>query len=184
MPTQEYLIVDHLSIKDITRIFRKVKVMPSGCWEWQGARLKQSGYGVIRFRRQAETVHRLLYAWTVEKLPKRKRGQPFGEDGRELDHVHCSNKLCCNPVHIALVSHADNSLRSDSPSAINSRKTHCVRGHLLPAVYTEKGKTGNGTRRCIECRRMNSNRRYHKRRATSSTTPPPYQPTASSPSVQ
>lgn len=171
MPTQEYLIVNYLSIKDITRIFRRIKVMPSGCWEWQGARLKQSGYGVIRYQHRVETVHRLLFAWTVEPLPQRKRGEPFGADRRELDHFYCSNKRCCNPAHLRLVTHAENSLRSNSPLAINSQKTHCVRGHLLPSVYTEKRRTGNGTRRCIPCRRINSNRRYHERRTTSSTTP-------------
>lgn len=166
MPTQEYLIVDHLSIKDITRIFRKIKVMSSGCWEWQGAQLKQSGYGVIRFRQQAETVHRLLYAWTVEKLPKRKRGRPFGEDGRELDHLHCSNKRCCNPVHLELVPHAVNSLRSNSPSAINARKTHCVRGHLLPDRKTEIFGGDNGTRRCAPCRRITVMARYYRNKNT------------------
>jgi hypothetical protein len=96
MPEIEYLIVDHLSIKDITRIFRKIKVTEPGCWEWQGARLGKSNYAVIRYRKTTETVHRLLYAWTVEKLSKRKRGEPL-KDTRELDHLYCSNKRCVNP---------------------------------------------------------------------------------------
>jgi hypothetical protein len=164
LPAQEYLIVDHLSTKDITRIFKRIIITESGCWEWRGARLKQSGYGVLRYQRRTEIVHRLLYAWTTEKLPQRKRGEPFGDDDRELDHLHCSNKHCCNPVHMALVAHKSNSLRSDSPSAINARKTHCIHGHPLPLEPVDEGN-GVLTRRCLPCRRKNSNRRYHARQA-------------------
>ena len=170
MPHVEYLIVARLSIKDISRIFKCIQVTESGCWEWQGTRLQKSEYGVIRYKQTTELVHRLLYAWTVEKLPKRKRGKPLNGT-KELDHLHCSNKHCVNPVHLELVSHSDNSLRSDSPSAINSRKTHCNRGHLLPQVRTEQRGGNLGTRRCVPCRRMMANRRYRNRQFISSTTP-------------
>jgi hypothetical protein len=162
LPAQEYLIVDKLSIKDITRIFARISITDSGCWEWRGARLKQSGYGVIRYQHRTETIHRLLYAWLVDKLPTRKRGEPFGEDDRELDHIRCSNKPCCNPIHLELVPHKTNSLRSDSPPAINARRKYCSYGHLLPDEPIMEGKTP--TRRCVPCRKRNSNRRYHERR--------------------
>lgn len=162
MPKIEYLIVDHLSTKDIARIFGKVTISKTGCWEWHGARLQQSGYGVIRYQHRTETVHRLLYAWLVEKLPQRKRGQPFGEDDRELDHIRCSNKKCCNPIHLKLVSHKSNSLRSNSVTAINSRKTHCPYGHPLPEFANEN--YGEPTRRCIPCRRNRVKERYHQRK--------------------
>lgn len=161
MPEIEYLIVDYLSIKDITRIFTRIKITSFGCWEWTGARLKKSNYGVIRYRRTTELVHRLLYAWAVEKLPKRKRGQQLNET-EELDHLHCSNKLCVNPVHLKLVTHKFNSLRSDSPPAVNSRKTHCSYGHLLPDTYEGTGR--NKTRRCVPCRRKRAMERYHRKK--------------------
>lgn len=163
MPVQEYLIVEHLSIKDITRVFTRIAVTENGCWEWQGTRASANGYGVIRYQRKTILIHRFLYAWLVEKLPKRKHGQSFGDDDRELDHLHCSNKQCCNPVHLVLVPHRDNSLRSDSPAAVNSRKTHCINGHLLPSEPVCEGG-GVWTRRCLVCRRKNSNARYHQRR--------------------
>lgn len=171
MPKIEYLIVNYLSTKDITRIFSRIKVIPeTGCWEWQGARLKQSGYGVIRYQHTTETLHRLLYAWAVGPLPKRKRGEPlYGT--KELDHVVCSNKRCCNPCHVLLVTHKFNSLRSSSPPALNSQKTHCHKGHLLPPEPTEFYADGSSTRRCIFCRRIAASVRYQKRRDASTPSP-------------
>ena len=166
MPEIEYLIVDYLSIKDITRIFTRIKITDSGCWEWTGTRLSKSNYGVIRYQHTTELVHRLLYAWAVEKLPKRKRGQPLNGT-KELDHLHCSNKTCVNPVHLKLVTHKFNSLRSNSPMAINARKTHCPYGHELPETFNEN--YGEPTRRCLPCRRDRANERYRRNKSHSTT---------------
>jgi len=47
-----------------------------------------------------------------------------------VDHL-CRNTCCINPDHMEIVTLAENILRGNCPSAINSRKTHCKRGHKL-----------------------------------------------------
>jgi hypothetical protein len=145
----EYLTVEHLSTKDIIRIFSKIKVDPvTGCWNWT-ANLRH-GYGRIQYRGQPIAVHRLLYAWLVGPLPKRQKGRKTPN----LDHVVCDNKRCGNPAHVQLVPPRINVLRTKKGvSAINARKTHCLRGHLLPAEPNSPGR-----RSCSVC----SNERSRK----------------------
>lgn len=144
MPEQEYLIVEHLSTKELTRIFSKIKINnQTGCWEWQAKR-SRGGYGCIKFRRRDESVHRVIYAWAVEPLPRKVAGQKTPQ----LDHFTCDNPPCCNPVHLKLVTPKANALRSNNPAAINSRKTHCSRGHLLPLQPSGKGTYGRECRQC------------------------------------
>jgi len=139
------------------RILSKISFDPkTGCWNWTAAKLKNRGYGVFNFRGKTELVHRLLFAWLIEPLPQGKRGLV-------LDHVVCNNRACCNPKHLKLGTQKSNALRGSSPPSINSRKTHCLHGHLLPSKPNEFwGKTRVG-RRCLICRRINANRRYHSR---------------------
>ena len=161
MAVIEYLTVS-LSNKDISRVFNKIKVDPAtGCWNCTGAKLRGVDYGVIRYRRKTEYVHRLLYAWLISPIPYRIYGLTD-----ELDHVVCDNPTCCNPFHLALVSHKENMFRGNNPPSINARKTHCIRGHILPATPNENRSDGGLGRRCILCRRINANARYHRRNNT------------------
>jgi len=147
-------------MKDITRIFQKIEVDPdTDCWIWTGAKIGNR-YGAFRYKNQTITMHRFLYAWLIEPLPLGSgNGVPV------LDHTTCDNPACCNPNHLTLGTQKRNVLRGGSPSADNARKTHCKRGHLLPATPNELwGKNRKG-RRCIPCRRINAKRRYHARQA-------------------
>ena len=134
------------------RIFSKIVIDPkTQCWNWTGD--KNRRYGAINFRGKTEKVHRLLYTAFVGQLP--------AYNGKDvLDHVVCNNPSCCNPKHVKLVKQSFNVLRSKSISGINSRKTHCVRGHPLPKA-TERLPSGNLGRRCVICRNINKRRRYH-----------------------
>ncbi len=161
MAIVKYLTVS-LSNKDISRVFNKVEVDPvTGCWNWTGAKLRGVDYGVIRYRRKTEYVHRLLYAWLISPIPLRVYGST-----NELDHVVCDNPPCCNPFHLSLVSHKVNMLRGGNPPSLNARKTHCKRGHLLPTSQNESYGNGRFGRRCILCRRINRNARYHRNKNT------------------
>jgi len=50
------------------------------------------------------------------------------------------------------VTHKENVLRGNSPSAINARKTHCINGHELvePNIYVNKN---SGNKCCKICHR-------------------------------
>lgn len=144
MPKPEYLVVDHLSIKEITRIFSKIHVDPiTECWLWTGS-LYKNGYAVAYLQQEQrnEYGHRLLYAWLVEPLPKGR-----GKDIPVLDHIVCDTPACVNPAHTKLGPQRNNVLRGKSLSAANARKTHCPNGHELPPFLS----TGQ-CRRCEICR--------------------------------
>ncbi len=104
----------------------------SGCWEWTAAIV--DGYGRFRLRGKTYRAHRLLYVW-----------ERPDEDisGVELDHYVCDNRCCIRPEHLRPSTTRENVLRGHSPSAVNSRKTHCFQGHELTpetARFTDRGK--------------------------------------------
>ncbi len=128
----EYLTVEHLSTKDLIRIFSKIEIMSdlqwnnSPCWIWCGARSKRKGYGIVHWIDWNYKPHRLLFAWAIHPLPKH-------QSKGELDHL-CRRPACCNPLHLEFVSTRINVLRSNAPAALNARKTVCKRGHPLEGI--------------------------------------------------
>src|SRR2546426_12553333 len=95
-----YFTVNHLTMKELKRIFSKIRVSTthfykgSPCWEWQGT--KNRKYGHMSWRgKHGIRVHRILLAWfTGEPLPNHTfRGKQ--EDDRGTDHL-CQNHPCCN----------------------------------------------------------------------------------------
>lgn len=138
MPELEYLTVDHLTLRQIAHIFSQIDIDPvTGCWNWMGP--LRDGYGLRKHDGRSEEIHRLLYAWTVEPLPRGFQARRFAQ----LDHL-CKNRRCCNPPHLEVVSQRENVLRGSSPPAINVLKTHCPKGHLLKTP-------ASGQRYCPEC---------------------------------
>jgi hypothetical protein len=56
-----------------------------------------------------------------------------------------------------LVTHKENNARSNSPSALNARKTHCPAGHLYDEANTYVDR--DGRRHCRTCGRIGAMRR-------------------------
>jgi hypothetical protein len=146
----EYLTVEHLSTKDLIRIFSKVIIHPdvvfqeTPCWLWTGNRARY-GHGSLKWgsRRHAEPVYRVLYAWLISPIPK-------GRGNGELDHL-CKRPSCCNPLHLELVPHRINLLRGESVIAKQARKTHCVRGHEFTEQNTYYQPSMPNFRQCRIC---------------------------------
>lgn len=143
------IAITKLDPKTIARLFSQIEIdHTTGCWNWLNT-LTKTGYGLFHYggrKGRRFRVHRFMYAWLIGPVPS-----SFG--GLEFDHFVCNNRKCCNPFHIKLVTHTENSFRS--------RKTYCKRGHLMaPSRVFSTTKRG-----CILCERIRSAKYRSERRA-------------------
>ena len=111
------------------------------CFPWPG--LPSFGYGRIEIDGRNVQAHKAVYERAVGPVP----------EGMVLDHL-CRNRICVNPDHLEVVTLGENTLRGTSFSAVNSRKTHCVRGHELDSENVRLRPRGE--RECIACCRLRS----------------------------
>jgi len=132
----------------VARFASKIMIDPeTDCWYWQG-HLSRTGYGEFWVGHERHTAHRWSYLLFVGPLP----------DELVLDHL-CRNRGCVNPKHVEPVTNGENVLRGEGHSALNARKTHCVRNHPLPDE-----RDGSGRRICRECKSEESRRWNEKNR--------------------
>ena len=108
------------------------------CWGWTKATAE--GYGVISVKNRLSQAHRIAYELWIDKIPS----------GLVIDHL-CRNTICINPKHLEPVTVRENILRGVGGPAVNSKKTHCIRGHLLQGDNLFVSKKGK--RWCKICRR-------------------------------
>ena len=81
----------------LDRLLAKLVISSSGCWEFQGCRLK-SGYGKISVTRSKPAfAHRVAYEQMVGPI----------EDGLFVLH-RCDNPSCCRPDHLFLGTAKEN----------------------------------------------------------------------------
>lgn len=114
------------------RIWRRIEVAESGCWNWLGY-ISATGYGNVHFDGRDLRIHRVVYEALVGPIPT----------DLVIDHL-CRNRGCCNPQHLEAVTFTEN-VRRGAPA----QKTRCVNGH----PYDEKNtyRRPNGQRDCRAC---------------------------------
>lgn len=132
----------------VARFFERVRVMPSGCWEWQSTK-NSGGYGIALAMSPGDPsiplhmkAHRLSYLLHYGPPP----------DDKLVLHA-CDNPPCVNPEHLYLGTQSDNmqdAIRRGRNAAL--RRTHCRHGHPFDEANTYVvPRTGH--RQCRICRK-------------------------------
>lgn len=111
-----------------------------GCWRWTGP-TTHDGYGQISVNGRTMVAHQFAYITFVGPVP----------EGKQLDHS-CRHRWCVNPHHLEPVTSAVNTMRGESFSAQNARKTHCPQGHPYDVANTYRFGPGMRYRACRTCR--------------------------------
>ncbi len=112
------------------RFWSKIRVLPSGCWEWTASK-NGDGYGMFLTGSRRDgtcrpsRAHRVAYEALIAPIPS----------GLTLDHL-CRKRDCVNPADLEPVTASENVLRGIGLGAKNKRKSHCKRGHPFNAENT------------------------------------------------
>ena len=122
------------------RLWGRLNVTSSGCWEWTGAPNGVFGYGRIRFNGRRVLTHRLAWELSYGSVP----------GGLFVLH-HCDNPPCCKPEHLFLGDNFDNMADKVAKGRHHAQKvTHCPANHLYDDANTYINARGH--RECQTCR--------------------------------
>jgi len=129
---------------------------PHVCWLWLAATVPSRGlrYGYFWDGSRMVYAHRLSYELQYGSIP----------DGMPVDHVKargCTSTLCVNPAHLEVVTHKENNIRSNSPSALCAKKMCCSQGHPYDKENT---RVYHDKRYCRACNRERLHLRYQEQK--------------------
>ena len=131
---------------------------PDACWPWTGRIRNAKGYGGFHVEGRFQVAHRWLLGYL--------RGKPLKWPD-EIGCHRCDNPPCCNPAHLYIGDHHQNTLdaieRSGHPAGITRAKTHCVHGHEYTPENTH-WYDGGRRRYCRTCKREQSRESMRRQR--------------------
>lgn len=134
---QNLLHVKHPGIyprKALAERFWAKVIKTDGCWLWQGAVFKNTGYGQVQIGKTPHLTHRVAYELTYGKIP----------DGKFVLHKPpCNNRRCVRTDHLYIGTHQDNM------DDMVRRITHCPQGHPYDEINTYHRPDGG--RDCKTC---------------------------------
>ena len=133
----------------VLKFFTKVIVGDKDeCWPYTGCTDKK-GYGLFYCaHRKSGKAHRFSYKLHYGEI----------DEALPVDHKECWTTACVNPYHLQQITNVENNDKSNSASAINKRKTHCIRGH--PFTPENTIRWADGYRHCRACEIERNKRRY------------------------
>ena len=133
-------------------------ISTDGCWITT-YKLGVTGYGRISWRasdhkKHGSNVHRAAFQYW--------NGQPCGAEN-EVDHlchdpatcdggVDCPHRGCVRPEHLGESTHRENTMRSNSLTALGAQQTCCSN---CSGPFTEYDRGGKRFRACLPCRAAN-----------------------------
>jgi hypothetical protein len=116
------------------RVRRRIVVNERGCWIWQGA-ISADSYGQIKVvGTKNMSTHRVCFLAVNGEIPR----------GKVIRHT-CDERKCCNPAHLVIGDHEDNT------QDIVDRKRHNSR-RVLTAEEVQSARemwTAGATKRAI-----------------------------------
>lgn len=134
---REFWHVAGFPVYKLIRFLDKIQFTES-CWLWTASKT-QAGYGTISYMEESVPAHRFAYLAFRGPIP----------EGKHLHHV-CEVRACVNPEHLTPLEprvHA----KEHTPlsiTSLQSRQTHCHKGHELSGWNLI---LRNGHRRCRQC---------------------------------
>ena len=155
-----------MTLQQEDRLKAQIDVHENGCWHWQGT-LDKDGYGKVCINYERHRTHRLAYKLYVGELIA----------GLVIDHTchndsdctagsACMHRRCINPEHLRQVTARTNTLAGRTPAALNTAKTHCLKGHRFEGYNLVMHGAKRG---CRECSRLARDTVERKARAAEAT---------------
>jgi hypothetical protein len=124
----------------------------STCWLWT-AYIRKDGYADFRLHGK-QLAHRVSWQTINGPVP----------ENHVLDHL-CRKRSCVNPAHLEPVTQKENTMRGEGSAAGFSNRTHCDNNHEFNEANTSyRSDKKSPARRCSECQRIQSRKKYALRK--------------------
>lgn len=124
----------------------------TACWLWT-AYVMPNGYARFGIEGGWELAHRVSFRLHKGPIPEGYTIDHTCHNGTGCTEVSkCLHRRCVNPEHLEAVTRKVNNLRGEGLAAIETRKTHCPKGHKYDYFW-------RNNRACRTCRQQRNDAR-------------------------